>query len=961
MDDFLFGLFGCVVVLGILAVPIALFVVIFRRLGRVEGEAAQLRRELAGALAALRQQTPGETGGETSAAPAPAPAAPSVETVVTTPTPAFFETKAVADTPAAAPAAPARPPSVETVVSTPLPALFETRVTAEAPAAAASAAASAAPPSAAPPRPAKPSRSLEETLWTRLPVWIGAVALALAAAYLVKLSFERGWIGPALRVVLGVLFGVSLLGAGEWLRRSSDYVAKGLSAAGIAALFVSFFAATTLYQLIPAPLGFALMALTTATAVMLSLRQGYIVAIVGLLGGFLTPALAGPAAADSSVLFVYLLLLEIGLVVVARRRGWSSLPLLTLAGGLVWVFSRLAGEPSAGDSAFIGLFLVFTTGLFLLGLEAAARRADAPGLAAGGARTFGYLDGVRWLAVGGALLAMTGLLSSRGYGALEWLFLGLIGAGAFVLARLEERYHGFAWLASGVITFLLAAYAGELAEQPGREGAFLYTHLIFGLLIAGGAFLAHFGSRRAGAFAALSAAAGVAYLLMQYFESERLGTAGLSWGAIALGLAVLYTAAAVPAARRRPRDPAAEAPLAAFAVGATTLLSLAVPLELERQWLTVAWALEVWALMWLAQRLEVRALRVCAALLGGLVAIRLLLNPEVISYPIGSTPVFNWLLYGYGIPLAAFAAAAVLARRAAARTAQQAAVGAAAAPTGAPFGVPRLAELFEWLAQAFAFALVSLEIRHFFYRDAGNLGLLAPGATDTHLVEWGTYASFWLLLIFVLGRLAERHPSRPLRWGARGAFLALTALTLLFTSLVLNPLWSAEYVGSTPVFNWLLWIYGLPALLRLFLASRFERRGEVWLARIGHLAALFEIFLLITFEVRQAFQGSRLDAGAPSTAESYAYSFAWIALAFVMAVIGVRSDRKGLRFGSAIIMLLAVFKVFLFDTSSLEGIYRVLSLFGLGVALFVLAYLYRRFVFPPETEEPPAEEPGAPL
>ncbi len=43
---------------------------------------------------------------------------------------------------------------------------------------------------------------------------------------------------------------------------------------------------------------------------------------------------------------------------------------------------------------------------------------------------------------------------------------------------------------------------------------------------------------------------------------------------------------------------------------------------------------------------------------------------------------------------------------------------------------------------------------------------------------------------------------------------------------------------------------------------------------------------------------------------------------------------------------MAVFKVFLFDTSSLEGIYRVLSLFGLGGALFVLAYLYRRFVFP---------------
>lgn len=942
MDDFLFGLFGCVVVLGIFAVPIALFVVIFRRLGRVEAEAAQLRRELAQAVAALlARPSAAEPAAAASAAASPAVGEavkpPSVETVVTTPTPAFFETKAVAD-PAAEPALPPRPLSPDTVVSTPLPALFETRVTP--PAAAppdAAAPPAAAPPAqpAAPKRPSKPGRSLEETLWTRLPVWIGAVALALAAAYLVKLSFERGWIGPALRVVLGVLFGVSLLGAGEWLRKSSDYVAKGLSAAGIAALFVSFYAATTLYELIPALLGFALMALTTATAVALSLRQGYIVAIVGLLGGFLTPALAGGASAGSTLLFVYLLLLEAGLVVVSRRRSWSSLPILTLLGGLVWVFSRLGGEPSAGDSAMIGLFLFCTTALFLLGLRPGAGEMPATPLKV----PLGYLDALRWLAVGGALLAMTGLLSSRDYGTLEWAFLGLIAAGAFVLARLDERYHGFAWLASGVVTVLLFAYSSQLADQPERAQLYFYTHLTFGVLIAAGAFVAHFGSRYAGYFGSLSAAAGVVYLLMQYFQSEQLGTAGVPWGGVALGLAALYTAAALPAARRRPADAGAEAPLAAFAVGATTLLSLAVPLELEQQWLTVAWALEVWALMWLSERLSVRALRVCAALLSGLVAVRLLLNAEVISYPIGATPIFNWLLYGYGIPLAAFVASARIARRMA--------------------GVrSRLGEGFEWLAQAFAFALVSLEIRHFFYRDAGNLGLLAPGATDTHLVEWGTYGSFWLLLVFVQHFLAERFPSRPLRWGTRIAYVALTVITLLFTALVLNPLWSAEYVGATPVFNWLLWIYGLPALLRLLLAGRFEKQGEVWLARVGNLAALFEIFLLITFEVRQAFQGSRLDTGTPSTAESYAYSFAWIALAFVMAVIGVKAGRRGLRLGSAIIMGVAVFKVFLFDTSSLEGIYRVLSLFGLGVALFVLAYLYRRFVFPPAAEDEAEPEKG---
>ncbi len=952
MDEFFLGLLGCSILFALVAVPVAFAISVLRRFTRLEKELADLRGQLGKAYEQGAASAAAPVDGAVSAEPVSAGAATppfAAETRVTTPTPAFFETQA-APPPEGHEDAGERPFSAETVVSTPLPALFETRVSApegadgalaaQAEAAQATGAAKPespepspafAPPASSPtpaPRARKSSRSLEETLWTRLPVWLGAVALALAAAYLVKLSFERGWIGPGLRVVLGVLFGAGLLGVGDFLRKSSDYVAKGLSAAGISALFVSFFAATSIYHLVPPVLGFGLMALTTATAVVLSLRQGYIVAIVGLLGGFLTPALVGDTSTSSSLLFLYLLLLEAGLLVVARRRSWPSLPFLTLVGGLLWVLARLGAGPNAADSAWIGLFLVFTTGLFLLAVQGAWRLAG-PEKVAASPNAFAAV--LRWLAVGGALLAMMGLLADRDFGTLEWIFLGLIAAGAFVLARLDEDYHGMAWLASGVVTFLLFAFTAHLGEGYERAGEFVVTQLVFGLLIAVGAFLAHFGSRFAGRWASLSAATAILYLLMQYSNAEHLGTEGIAWGAIALLLGGLYVAAALPAAKRRRSDSNAERPLAAFAVGATTLLSLAVPLELDRQWLTVAWALEVWALLFLAGRLKVTALRYFAALMAALVAIRLLLNPEVISYPIGTTPIFNWLLYGYGIPLAAFVAAAVLARR------QQAPIW--------------LSEMLEWLAQALAFALVSLEIRHFFYRDASNLGLLAPGATDTHLVEWGTYASFWLLLVFLQQGLADKFPSRPLLWGSRVAFVFFTGLSLLLTALLLNPLWSAEYVGQTPIFNWLLWIYGLPAVLRILLARRFEQRGDVWLARLGSLAALLEIFLLITFEVRQAFQGSRLDSGAPTTAESYAYSFAWIALAFVMAVIGVRQGLQGLRYGSAIIMLVAVFKVFLFDTANLEGIFRVLSLFGLGVALFVLAYLYRRFVFPPQAAE----------
>ncbi len=447
------------------------------------------------------------------------------------------------------------------------------------------------------------------------------------------------------------------------------------------------------------------MALTTATAVALSLRQGYIVAIVGLLGGFVTPALAGSAASDSWVLFAYLLLLELGLVFVARKRSWGAPAAAHPAGRPACGSSRgWAARPAAGDSLFIGLFLVATTGLFLVGLAGlgAALTARLPdGQVPTG--QLPYLAALRWVALAGALFAMAGLLANRDYGALEWAFLGLIAGGAFVLARLDEEYHGLAWLASGAITFLLFLFAGQLAQHPERAGDFLVTHLIFGLLIVGGRLRGPLRQppcrplRVAGVAGRPGLPAHAVFLRRPSWAPT--GSPGApsrsAWP-------VLFTAFALAGRRSAGgATPNAEAPLAAFAVGATCFLSLALPLELEREWLTVSWALEVWALLWLAEKIKVKELRIFAELLSVLVAVRLLFNPEVLSYPIGTTPIFNWLLYGYGVPLAAF-----VMRRAwrAARTPGR----------GSTEGL-------EWLAQAFAFALVSLEIRHFFYRDAGNL------------------------------------------------------------------------------------------------------------------------------------------------------------------------------------------------------------------------------------------------
>ncbi len=823
-----------------------------------------------------------------------------------------------------------------------------------------------------PPKPPEPPRiSLEERLGARLPVWIGSIALALAGAFLVKYSFDQGWLSPAVRVTLGVAFGVVMLGAGEAMRRSSPRVSQGLSAAGIADLFACFLAGTTLYGLISPAAGFGLIVLTAAVAVALSLRQGPMVALIGLLGGFVAPYMIHSGQPSARNLFGYLLVLEIGFLFAARRRGWLAIGGLANAGGLLWAAAWLAGPFTPPDAVWISLFLVLLAAATTIAALAGRRQAwGDEGLAA-------------WLARGtlGLGLATVAMVAGRaGYSTLEWWFFGILAAGVLALGLFDAELAGLSWMAAAIAAALLFTWGpggGHALAEPGR---YRWTALGLGLLfaaagLAGARLKPWRGRPRPGRWAALAAAAGVVFFLLAY-TATREQPVGISWGIQALALGLLYIAAAylfarggegaaaaaiedgTPPAPEAVETASRRATLAAIAVAATTFVSLAVPLELDRSWFAVAWALEVPALLWLAGRFRLPVLTWLARGLAALVLVRLF-NPAVIDVPVGHLPLLNWLLYGYGAPLAAFAAGAELARRQADRR------------TGAGL---------EGAAVAIAWALLTLEIRQWFHPgDLGNL--------TAYLAELGTVAVAWFLLACAAFALGRRLGRRSLRLSGVVAAWAALVLCVLGPGLAANPLWNHRPVGETLIVNLLLWAFGAPIAALALTAGILRPRelpaageapapgeppsepsiepsveqnieptietGTDRLARRSAgafaLAALAGLFVLISLEVRQAFHGSYLDTGAATVAERYAYSAAWILFATLLLVLGIRArhGRSGrtLRYASLAVMMLAVAKVFLYDMSSLGDLYRVFSFLGLGASLLLLAFLYQRFVF----------------
>lgn len=178
--------------------------------------------------------------------------------------------------------------------------------------------------------------SWEQFMGARLFAWLGGLALFLAVAFFVKYSFENNLAPPELRVVMGFAAGLGLLVGGVALKRKAYVVtAHTLCGTGVVILYAVSFACNTPYGFTGEKLTFLLMVAVTVTAFLLAVRlEALVVAVLGLVGGFLTPPLLSTGVDNPLGLFGYIAILDIGLVAVAAKRRWSFLVVLGALGTL---------------------------------------------------------------------------------------------------------------------------------------------------------------------------------------------------------------------------------------------------------------------------------------------------------------------------------------------------------------------------------------------------------------------------------------------------------------------------------------------------------------------------------------------------------------------------------------------------------------------------------------------------
>ena len=167
-----------------------------------------------------------------------------------------------------------------------------------------------------------------------VPVKVGVIVSFIGVSFLLKYAIDRNLLNLSLefRLLAVAAAGMALLAIGWRLRRKKRVYALSLQGGGVGILFLTVFAALQLWQLLPATLAFFLLvALAFLTAALAVQQNSRMLAILGIIGGFLAPVLASTGQGNHVVLFSYYLVLNGAVVGIAWFRAWRGLNLISSA------------------------------------------------------------------------------------------------------------------------------------------------------------------------------------------------------------------------------------------------------------------------------------------------------------------------------------------------------------------------------------------------------------------------------------------------------------------------------------------------------------------------------------------------------------------------------------------------------------------------------------------------------
>lgn len=777
----------------------------------------------------------------------------------------------------------------------------------------------------APASPPKPPFDWERFIGVRLPVWLGALALSLAGFFFVRYSIEAGLLTPSFRVFAALIAAFGFLVGAEIVRRrvkldNGPAIASALAAAGVATLYATAYLASVVYGLMPLTAGFVAMAAVTAAAIAIALIFGRTVAIVGLLGGYITPGLIPSDQPSAMVLFAYLTAIFVGMFVIIRLKGWWNISLVALLGPAVWIIAWGMLPGFEADHIWGTAFLIAIPAIVLAAAYPIWSITEQP---------------VSWRRVkGGAATPDQAVIAA--------VVLGSVG---FMVLVVQSNYALPFWqgllVFSALVVGLTFVWPYLLKYLPLSPLAATAFAMLFwsnaepasaSILIAvAAAIFGFYGLDQLRRLRAPVLAAAIIASVALFFYLMALGKAA-GWQAAldsphlwALGALVLAIGLLAVLWRFGPQIENPTARDRAYAILASTVtafVALVIVLELDPVYYPAAAALQVLGLAYVHRRTGIATLRTVAM---GLSAAYLLLilgafnaatpgaytfDPAYVFAPsLSDSP---WVLLI--LPGLAFLGAGYLFRR-----------------TETDVFADCL-DIGGLAVAAFGFLVLGGLDRATVRKAHGTVAAIAPPE----------------LALAVAALFVGRQWQRPTLYLGGLVLGALTTIAIAVgIVLPLYTFWPPYELNGAPVLNIALLSLGLPSLALLGIGWFVRQDIRPTVAGTGiaiSIAAVVFLYTLVVLDIRHAFHPLDLQ-GPLSDAESYSYSVATLIFGAILLIIGVAIQNLGARALSFVFVLAATIKVFLFDAADLEGLWRVLSFFGMGLSFLAISWLYARFVF----------------
>ena len=751
-------------------------------------------------------------------------------------------------------------------------------------------------------------------------VRVGMIVLFFGVAFLLKYAADSSMLPIEFRLAGAALGATALLAAGWRIGARRAAYGLVLQGGGVGMLYLTVFAATRLYHLLPAGAAFPLMVAICALSAFLAVRQNASpLAFMGSAGGFLAPVLLASGGGSHVVLFTYYALLNTGILAIAWFKAWRPLNLLgfvfTFTLGSAWGVTAYRPALLASTEPFLILFflmyvgiallyavhreialkhyvdgtLVFGTPIVAIALQAALMKHVAFGLAwSAVALAAFYLAVAAWLArrrdrlglLFDAMLALAVIFATL---AMPLAFTGpttsaawAIEGAAIVWVAVRERRlapFGFGLLmqlaAAGAFLSGMLAHPEAAATPPVLNGAYIATLMVALAGLFTGWWLHGRGDARA-----------------WHAWMPEIGLAAAGWGLLwwiggGLHEIVAYADAHVDANRARFMLDA----IALFAAS-TAWLALAA-----RR--TLAWPLADWpalALVPALTLLAVRAFELDEAPLTGLGAL---------AWPIVVASVYA-LLWRQQRDTGERAIAPLHALMFWNLCGLLALEGFWRLRAFVPEGA------WSWSAWAYGFGLLLLLV------SGAGARLRWPVARFAHAYQvWGATPLAALLWAWSVASTQSDGDASPLVW-----------LPLL------NPLDVAQLLAFLAVATWL---------------RRLKALGVPWHTRAVDYAALATVFLWFNALLLRTLHywadvPYAIDDMARSTLAQASMSVFWTVWALATMIWATRRVLRPLWFAGAALLAITVVKLFLFDLSHLQGLERIVSFIGIGTLLLLIGY-----------------------